>query len=195
SEAIMPLKWGYGYFDLKYIKGIHRRFGAKKLSTYPCVGLPQLFYYRVLKKIQMVSILNYISYDNQEPIETIQTELGWVNYGCKHYESVYTRFFQAYILPRKFNIDKRKAHYSNLICSGQMTREQALENMEKPVFPPEKLNEEREYVIKKLGILEEDFERIMSLPAKTFEHYSTNYPLRERIKRFNHLATILLGRR
>lgn len=195
SEAIMPLKWGYGYFDLKYIRGIHRCFGSKKLSTYPCVSLPQLFYYRAVKKIQMVSILNYISYDKKQAMETIQRELGWVNYGGKHYESVYTRFFQACILPRKFSIDKRKAHYSNLICSGQMTREEALDSMNKPLFPPEKLKEEREYVIKKLGIPEEDFEGIMSLPTKTFEEYPTNYSLTERIKRFTGLATILLGRR
>jgi len=195
SEAIMPLKWGYGYFDLKYIENIHKRFGSRKLSTFPRVGLPQLFYYRVIKRVQMVSILNYLSYDKQQAMKTIQEELGWVNYGGKHHESIYTRFFQAYILPRKFNIDKRKAHYSNLVCSGQMTREQALDEMKNPAFSPDKLRDDREYVIKKLGISEEKFERIMSSAPQSFQDYPNHYRLTERIKKAKLLPTLLLGRR
>jgi N-acetyl sugar amidotransferase len=195
SESIMPVKWGYGYSDFRYIANVHRRFGSQRLASFPRVGLPKLFYYRVMKRIQLVSILNYVRYDKKQAMETIQRELGWVNYGGKHYESVYTRFFQAYILPRKFNIDKRKAHFSNLICSGQMTRDHALENMEEPVFPPDRLKEERDYVIKKLAITEEEFEQIMSLPTRTFEAYPTNYSLTERIKKFNSLATLVLARR
>ena len=121
SEAILPEKWGYGYFDWSYVKDVHRRFGSARLSTYPHFSLLELFYYVFVRRIRMVSILNFIDYNKQQAMEVLQNQLGWVYYGGKHYESIYTRFYQAYLLPTKFDIDKRKAHYSNLILSGQMT--------------------------------------------------------------------------
>jgi len=195
SEAILPVKWGYGYFDLRYIEDIHRSFGTKRLNSFPRIGLSRLLYYRLLKKIQLVSILNYIPYNKQQAMETIEKELAWVNYGGKHYESIYTRFFQSYILPRKFNIDKRKAHYSNLICSGQMTRQQALEHLQTPTLPSDRVREDRTYVIKKLGISEHDFDSIMALPKKTFLNYRTRYGLTEKLKKMGPIRATLLGKR
>ena len=104
-------------------------------------------------------------------MEIIQKELDWVYYGGKHYESIFTRFFQAYILPEKFGIDKRIAHYSTLICSNQITREQALEEMKAPTYPKELLEADREYVIKKLGLTAEQFEEIMNAPVKSYAEY------------------------
>lgn len=177
TEAILPEKWGYGYFDWRYIKCVHRRFGSSQLRTYPRFSLLKLAYFVFIKKIRMISILNYVEYNKAEAMRVLQDELDWVYYGGKHYESIYTRFYQAFILPRKFNIDKRKAHYSNLICSGQISRKQALEMMQEPVYPEKLLIEDRAYVIKKLQISEQDFDQIMSSPNLTFEKYSTNYAI------------------
>ncbi len=183
TEAVLPEKWGYGYFDWRYVKDVHRRFGTQRLTTYPHFSLAGLFYYVFLRRIRMVSILNHIEYDKAQAMQLLQEKLGWVYYGGKHYESIYTRFFQAYVLPRKFDIDKRKAHCSTLICSGQMTREQALEAMQEPVFPERALLEDRDYSIKKLGLTNEQFEQIMAAPTQTFFDYRTSHGLFETAKK------------
>jgi N-acetyl sugar amidotransferase len=177
TEAILPEKWGYGYFDWRYVKDVHRRFGTSRLGTYPHFSLAKLGWNIFVRRIRMVSILNYVEYDKAEAMRVLENELGWTYYGGKHYESIYTRFYQAYVLPKKFDIDKRKAHYSNLICSGQMTREQALALMQEPVYPARLLEEDRTYAIKKLGLTPEGFDSIMAAPNKTFEDYATSRSL------------------
>lgn len=193
TEAILPEKWGYGYFDWRYIKNVHRRFGTSRLSTYPHFSLLKLAYYMFVKKIRMVSILNYVDYDKVEAMQVLQNELGWVYYGGKHYESIYTRFYQAYVLPRKFNIDKRKAHYSNLICSNQLTREQAVEMMKEPVYPEDLLMSDRAYVIKKLQLSEQEFESIMAATTQTFESYKTSHALFQRAKKLVNATRRYIG--
>ena len=183
SEAILPEKWGYGYFDWRYVRSVHRIFGTSRLSNYPHFSILKLFYYVFLRRIRMVSILNYVEYDKKKVMNILQNKLGWVYYGGKHYESIYTRFYQAYILPRKFEIDKRKAHYSNLILSRQMTRNEAVDAMKEPVYPERMLQDDREYTIKKLGISEEDFENIMRAPRKTFEDYPNSHGIFEFAKK------------
>lgn len=187
SEAIMPLKWGYGYSDYRYISAVHRQFGRVPLKTFPHYTLSQLFSYMFVKKLEIVSILDYVDYQKRDAMQTIQNSLGWVYYGGKHYESIYTRFFQSYVLPRKFNIDKRRAHYSNLVLAGQMSREEALSAMSEPVYHDQGLKEDLTYAIKKLGLTEREFDAIMSLPAKTFLDYPNSYRRIETAKR-------LLGR-
>jgi N-acetyl sugar amidotransferase len=183
SESVMPLKWGYGYSDFRYISGVHRRFGAVPLKTYPHYSLAQLFGFMFLRKIRLVPILDYIDYRKEQAMATIQRELGWVYYGGKHYESVYTRFYQSFILPRKFGIDKRRAHYSNLVLSGQMTRQQAMAKLDEPVYPERGLADDRTYVIKKLGLAEDEFDAIMALPRRTFFDYPNSYGHIELAKR------------
>lgn len=193
SEAILPEKWGYGYFDWSYVKDVHRRFGSARLSTYPHFSLLDLFYYVFLRRIRMVSVLNFIDYNKNQAMNILQNELGWVYYGGKHYESIYTRFYQAYLLPRKFDIDKRKAHYSNLVLSGQMTRPDAVEAMKAPVYPADLLEEDRQYVIKKLNLDAQQFEAIMTLPRKTFLDYKNNRDVFAFAKRLVNSSRRLIG--
>ena len=183
SEAIMPLKWGYGYYDSKYIGAVQKEFGTKKLKSYPRLNLAKLGYYSKVKKIQFVPILNYVDYFKEDAMNLIQNKLGWKYYGGKHYESIYTRFFQSYILPQKFEIDKRKAHFSNLVLSGQITKSEALEELKKPVYPADLMKDDKEYAIKKFNISAEEFERIMELPTKTFQEYPNNFDTLEKIKK------------
>lgn len=177
SESIMPIKWGYGYYDFVYIRDVHRKYGMKNIRTYPSLNLKRLFYYSQVKKIKFISILDYIEYKKENAMKILQEELEWVYYGGKHYESIYTRFFQSYILPQKFNIDKRKAHYSNLICSEQMSRDEALIELSKPVYDSKLMQEDKEYVIKKLDLTPLLFEEIMAAEQKLFLNYKTNYKL------------------
>ncbi|MBI3239616.1 MAG: N-acetyl sugar amidotransferase [Flavobacteriia bacterium] len=171
TEGILPNSWGYNAKDVKHLKGIHKLFGKIKFKTYPLLGFNREFYYTYVKKIKMVRLLNYIPYVKEDAMKVIQDELGWVYYGGKHYESVFTRFFQAYYLPHKFGFDKRLAHLSTLICSGQITREQALEEMKKDTYPPDLLAEDKEYVIKKLGMNTEEFETILNAAPKSYKEY------------------------
>jgi N-acetyl sugar amidotransferase len=183
SEAVMPRKWGYGYSDFRYISAVHRQFGKVPLKTYPHYSLPQLFGYMFVRKIKLVPILDYIDYQKDDAMQTIQDKLGWVYYGGKHYESIYTRFYQSYILPLKFNIDKRRAHYANLVLSGQMERETALASLEAPVYHEQGLVDDRTYAIKKLGLSEAEFEAIMSALTKNFLDYPNSFQRIEKAKR------------
>ncbi|MBS0366253.1 MAG: N-acetyl sugar amidotransferase [Proteobacteria bacterium] len=183
SEGVLPKRWGYGYFDWRYITDVHRQFGTVELTTYPHFSLLKLFQHLYLRRVRLVPILNYVKYDKRAAIELLQSKLGWTYYGGKHYESIYTRFFQAYVLPRKFNIDKRKAHLSSLICAGQITRERALELMKEPVYPERLLQEDCEYAVKKLALTAGQFEAIMRAPLRTFRDYRTSDVLFELAKR------------
>lgn len=183
SEAILPEKWGYGYFDWTYVKDVHKRFGTSRLRTYPHFSLAKLFYYVFVRRIRLVSILNYVEYDKKQAMDVLQNDLGWVYYGGKHYESIYTRFYQAYVLPRKFDIDKRKAHYSNLVLSGQMTRDEALLALQEPVYPEKLLLEDRDYAVKKLNLTHAQLDEIVAGPNKTFLDYRTSHALFERAKK------------
>ena len=178
TEGILPTKWAYGFRDWRYIRSAHKRFGKIRLQDVPHYGLLGLLYYVFVKRLKTVHILDYMPYIKKDAIEILQKELGWQYYGGKHYESIYTRFLQGYILPTKFNIDKRRAHLSTLICSGQLTREEALQEMEHAPYPTEEMMKtDKEYVLKKLGLTEDEFEEIMSLPLKTFRDYPSDYRL------------------
>jgi len=169
TETHMAPAWSMGHFDWKYIRSVHEQFGTVPLKTFPHRTRLQELGYR--EKQRWVSILNYVDYVKKDAMDILQREIGFAYYGSKHYESIYTRFFQGYILPRKFGYDKRKGHLSSLICSGEMTREEALQELEKPPYPLEMQEADRVYVIKKLGLTEEEFERIMKLPKKTIFDY------------------------
>lgn len=169
TETHVAAAWSMGHFDWKYIQSVHRMFGTVPLVTYPHRTPDQEAEY--LKKQVWFDILNYTDFVKRDAIEILEKELGWQYYGGKHYESIYTRFFQGYILPVKFGYDKRKGHFSSLICSGEMTREEALAELKKPTYPPAQQEEDREYVVKKLGLTDAQFEEIMNMPPKTIYDY------------------------
>ncbi len=182
TEGIMPSSWTYGVTDQKYVRSVHKIFGKVSLKAYPKLSIFKWLYFLKGKKIQNTLLLNYMPYDKQEAMKIIEEKLEWRNYGGKHYESIYTRFFQSYILPKKFNIDKRIAHLSTLINSGQVTREQALEEMKKDVYDKDRMEEDKDYVIKKFGFTKNEFEDIMMLPIKDHRDYPSYYPFIQKMK-------------
>ena len=171
TESLAVKSWAYGHSDWKYISSIHKLFGNIKLKNYPHYSLLNLFYWTFIKRIMVVSILNYIDYKKDKVMDVLQNELGWVYYGGKHYESIYTRFYQGYILPEKFNIDKRRGHLSDLIHSGQLSREQALEDIKAEKYPQHLFNDDLIFVKKKLGLSDNDFNKIMETPVRKYADY------------------------
>ncbi|MFN8384166.1 MAG: N-acetyl sugar amidotransferase [Anaerolineales bacterium] len=169
TETHLPRSWSQGHFDWKYIRAIQEKFGTLPLKTFPHFGFIK-FYLRMITQ-KRIEILNYIGYNKKEALRILQDDLGWRYYGGKHYESIYTRFYQGYILPEKFGFDKRRSHLSSLVCSGEITRIQALDDLKAPTYAPSMQEEDREYVVKKLGLTEDEFTVIMASPRKTYWDY------------------------
>jgi len=172
SESIMPFMWSVGHNDKKYIKAIHKQFGRKKKLTIPILSIYKMYYYQKVKGIKWEATLNYVDYDKEKAKEILKQNLKWQDYGRKHGESIYTRIFQEYILPEKFGYDKRRAHFSSLIVANQLTREEALEKIQEPLYTNEaELKNDIDFFCNKLGISQSEFGKIMTTPTKTIKDY------------------------
>jgi N-acetyl sugar amidotransferase len=175
SEAFVPVAWAYDARDKRHLKAIHKQFGSTPLRTFPMMGIPGFAHAVFFKAIRWIALLNYVDYQKSEAVKVMERELGWRPYGGKHYESVYTRFYQGYILKQKFGFDKKRAHLANLVLSGDMTREQAMTEVQKEDYIGTDLYfKDREFTIKKLALTEAEFEEIMAVPVKTHYDYPNN---------------------
>jgi len=187
TESILPLSWGYDASDSIQIKDIHKKFGTKPLKDYPLLSFFQKFiYYPRILKIKSFSPLDWIDYNKDDAKKFLIKELNWRDYGGKHYESRFTKFFQAHYLPSKFNFDKRKAHLSSLIVSGQITREQALIELKEPLYNKVELQNDIDFFIKKLGITLEEYNEIMETPPRFYYQYANSEKLINRIRKVYH---------
>ncbi len=176
SEGILPRSWYYGdKLDIVNLTAIHKKFGTRKLKNFPKLGLIQQLINLKLHSMHSIPPLNLLEYDKNEAKEILKKEFGWRDYGGKHYESVFTRFYQGYILVRKFKIDKRKAHLSSLIASKTITRDEAIEELKKPPYDPELQKQDYEYALKKFGITKEEFETYMNQKPIPHEFYGTQW--------------------
>lgn len=176
TEYILPRNWSYDSNDLTHILDIHKRFGTIPLKKYPRYSLfDRMIYYRWIFHIKSHRFLNYIPYNKDKVKIFIQEKLAWRDYGGKHFESRFTKFFQSYYLPAKFGFDKRKAHLSNLIISGQLSKEEAIKELEKDLYDLNELEYDVEFVCKKLAISREEWNKIMSLPIKKHSEYKSDY--------------------
>ena len=185
SEGMtFPKEWNHFKIDLPNILDIYRRFGnGTKLRTFPMMSLKRYLMYKYIDKIKWTSILNYLDYKKENAIKEM-VAIGWKPYEKKHYESVFTRFYQGYILPQKYNVDKRRIHFSTLICSGQMTREQALKEIQEECYEStELLNQDKEYVLKKLDYSPDEFDAYIKAPGVLHSCYATNEPYYNLLKR------------
>lgn len=171
TECILPRSWSYNAKDLTQLKAICRRFGTVNLKNFPTLGFFKEFYYTYFKGMRLIRILQYIPYRKTEAIDILHKELDWEYYGGKHYESFFTKFSQAYILPVKYNVDKRKAHLSTLICNGEITRDEALDMLKQELYPADVLNNDIDYICRKFGISRDYFNEILTLPVKTYKDY------------------------
>lgn len=174
TEGILPKHWHYDAKDEKYLNYIQRTFGTLKLKKFPRFGFKKEMYYKLVKGMKIIYLLNYVDYAKNDAMELLKKELDWKYYGGKHYESKYTGFIQSYYLHKKFGIDYRRATLATQICTGEVTREDALEELKHLPYTNDKVEEEKKYIAKKLGISLDEFERILSLPPKWYSDYPNN---------------------
>lgn len=173
TESILPKAWSTGQDDVRYMKSIQKEFGSKKLKSTPYRNMIRQTLDRVF--LTKIPFLNYVDYEKGKAKQFLQDELGWRDYGGKHSESLYTKIFQSYILPTKFGFDKRKAHLSSLIVAGQITRDEALNELKKPLYDEMELRMDIEYLIRKFDISEDEFNNIMNGPVKKYQDYPNSY--------------------
>ncbi|MBT4732918.1 N-acetyl sugar amidotransferase [Candidatus Woesearchaeota archaeon] len=177
TESIMPASWGEDARDLYWIKSVYKAIIGRKLTGLPTISLLREQYYRLFKKFKTINLLDYYTYDREEAIKKLQEWCGYEPYGEKHCESVWTHWFQNYYLFEKWGIDKRKAHLSSLIMSGQMTRDEALHEISKcPVYP-------------ELGIEQ----KVMRYPKRSYDDYPNSRKVRRLVSKLYRYAKLLVS--
>ena len=168
----MPPGWTHYKFDVRNIRAIQRRFGTMGIKTHPLMSTLDLFYFRHVRGVRWHNFLDLIVYNKAEAVEVLQRQFGYVPYRYKHNESVFTRFYQNYLLPKKFGIDKRRVHHSTQICTGQMTRSAALEDLKSnPYIDSGEAASDRKYVLKKLGMSDAELDAYLSAPPVPHRNY------------------------
>lgn len=167
----MPANFAWHKFDRKNIHALASRGGAP-LRSMPTIGIVGRAWHRFVGGIAWIPFLDYVDYDKQRCIDVLVREIGYRPYPYKHYESIFTRFYQGYLLPMKFGVDKRRLHFSSLICSGQMTRAQAVELLRQSPYPnPGDLESDIAYFLKKMGWTQADLDDYLRRPARPHDSY------------------------
>jgi len=180
----MPKNWNWFKWDKKNIKSLAKLENVK-LDTFPAIGTLDRVYYQFIKKIQWISFLDYLdSYNKFEVLEILQKDYDYKPYPYKHYESIFTRFYQGFILPIKFGVDKRKHHLSTLILSGQLEKKEALKQLKEIPYPSEEdLIDDIEYFLKKMGWNKEKLLDYLKRPEKSHMEYGSEKELWDKLAR------------
>lgn len=170
------IDWTYFSTDTKHVKHIHSLYGEKQLVTFPmCDILKYKTLYRWIYKVQVIKLLDSVPYIKKQAIKELNKLYGWQEYPQKHYESRFTRFYESFWTPKKFNFDKRRAYFSSEILTKQMSREEAIDRISLPELDEETMSKEFEYVAKKLDFSIDDFKAIFDGDNKSFKDYKNNY--------------------
>ncbi|MBU2526461.1 MAG: N-acetyl sugar amidotransferase [Bacteroidetes bacterium] len=181
-----PMEYFYYGTDMAQINDIRKRFGTIKMETYPFSPiLKHKFYLRYIKRIKVLKLLNYRPYIKGDALELLNKAYGWKPYPQKHFESRFTKFFEAYWLPERFGFDSRRVQFSSLIVTGQMNRDEALEKLKKPAYNPETIEDEFNYIATKLGITPNQLKSYFTMEKKFYWDY------KNQVSMFNTGAKIL----
>jgi N-acetyl sugar amidotransferase len=178
TEAVMPKGWTYNKRDFLNIKDIIAKYGEGiKFKTYPYVSFYKALYYFWFLKLETFEMLNYINYDKDKAKIKLIEDVGWEDYGGKHFESIFTKFYQLYILPQKFGVDKRRAHLSNLLCAGKINKIEATKKLQESLYDESIIRGEMEYVLKKFNLTEEQFNDILNQEPRSHFDFDTDQRL------------------
>ena len=173
-----PLEWHYHASDLRQLRDIHRKFGTRPLTTFPQSDIfTYKIYYRFFRGVRVLRPLNYVPYIKEDAMQFLVDRFGWQRYAHKHYESRFTRFYEGYWLPTKFGFDKRRAHFSSLILTKQMTREEAIEKIAKPAYDAATIEQDFEYIATKLDLSVAALRALHDGPNKSYRDYKSAMPL------------------
>ena len=176
TESVMGKDWNYSRKDYSNLLDIHSKFGTLRLKTYPLVRCHHNYYYYNIKNIKNMRLLSYSECNYERIKKALETEFGWKDYGVKHGESTFTKFYQSYILPMKFGFDKRRAHLSSQILAGHITREKALENIKLEIYSENELKEDFSYVLNKWLLTKNQFDEIINKPVVSHDMFIVNSP-------------------
>jgi N-acetyl sugar amidotransferase len=174
-----PEQWGaYPGIDATFINDIHKQFGKIPLKTFPIIDIfTYKIYYKYALGMEVVKPLNNIPYIKKEAEDLLEEKYGWQRFQHKHHESRFTRFYEDYWMPKKFGYEKRRAHFSSLILTNQMTRDEALVRISKPEMDEQFLKQEFEYVANKLDLTVEQLQEIFEGKNKTYKDYKNKRSL------------------
>ncbi len=179
TEGVSPLGWLY--MDGKYIQSVHKRFGQKKMKTYPNLWLHKFMWWTALGGIEKIRPLYYIDYNKKAAMEMLTRDFGWQWYGGHHLENRFTAFYHAYFMPQRFGIDQRQLGYAAMARSGQMDREEGIRLMSQP---PKVDPELIEFVQKRLGFSDEEWNKLMTMPRHSYREFTTYKKTFEKLKPF-----------
>lgn len=170
----VPIEWAH-VNDILQIKDIQEKFGDKLIDNLPMASMFKYrLYYRYVKGMKIVKPLDLIPYFKKDVIKTLQREFDWEPYKNKHYESIFTRFFEGYWLIKKFGYDMRRAHYSSLILTEQMDREEALRIIREDPYPDDYWMEDMKFISNRMGVTIDEFQNIMDRENKTWRDYKSD---------------------
>ncbi len=173
-----PVEWMYYQSDSRQLRDIHKKFGTRPLLTYPVTSiLRHKIYLPYIKQIKVERPLNYLPYLKRDAIELLKERFGWQPYPQKHFESRFTKFYEGYWLPEKFGYDTRRVQFSSLIVTGQMTREDALAQLERKPYDEASIAHDFEYVATKLGIPVAQLQGYFDAPNKSYRDYKSQESL------------------
>lgn len=197
TEGIMADGWLEGSaMDSINLRAIYRHHGEGKLRSYKTISFLEYYvYYPLIKKMRTFRPLNFIPYNKKMAADELRAAIGWRDYGRKHGESLFTKVFQNDYLVRKYGYDKRKPHLASLIVSGQMTRDEALAELERPLYEPEERELDLDFFCKKLRITRADYEGFINGPKGSYHDYA-NWEGRYRLlKKIQSVAERVRGKR
>ena len=196
TEGVFPSAWHHSAMDAVNLHAIHKKFGQIKLKQYKTINVFQYYlYYPFIYKMKTVRPLNFMDYDKQHALDFLKQEVGYKEYGRKHGESVFTKFFQNHYLPVKFGYDKRRPHLSSMILSGQLSREGALAELDKLLYDDRELKDDLAYVAKKLHIPLEELNGYISSPGRDYSEFKNWDKIFQVLKKTQRLTERLLGRK
>lgn len=185
TESIFPSAWHHAAMDEINLKAIHKKYGTVPLKDYQTISFFEYYvYFPFVKKMTVVRPLNLMPYSKEIAQQRLES-IGYISYERKHGESRFTKFFQNYYLPKKFNMDKRKPHLSSLIMSGVLTREQALEKLNEPLYDQAELAEDKAFIAEKLGISVSELDKYIEEPGRhytDFPNWDSRYALLKKVQ-------------
>lgn len=195
TEGVFPKSWHGNAMDAINLKAIFKKHGKGKLNRYKTISFFQYyFWYPIVLGMRTIRPLNFMEYDKRKALVELE-KINYKPYDKKHGESVFTSFFQSYYLPEKFGYDKRRPHLSSLIVSGQMSRSEAVDLINQPLYSDNELETEIEYVTKKLGLSKEDFDAIMNKEKSYYEDYPNWLKHQRFIKKLQNLYSKLFNKK
>jgi len=194
TESIFPSSWHGSAMDAINLKAIYKRFGpTKTLKNYKTISFFKYYiYFPFVYRMKVLRPLNFMPYDKKDALMELE-KIGYKKYEGKHGESIFTKFFQTYYLPKKFGYDKRRPHLSSLIVSGQLTREEALIELDKPLYDKETIRNEKAYIAKKFGLSSEELDEIINNKNHDYNDFPNWMKYLKLIRFLSQLVSKIIG--